>query len=60
MDTYSIAADELYLSFEGTGETSWRISKPLPGEPNRYDIELLGITALESGQPSPATWPRCR
>lgn len=53
MDTYSVAAQELYLSFDGQGDTSWRISKPLPGESNTYDIELLGLTALEPGQPSP-------
>jgi hypothetical protein len=53
MDSYSIAAEELYLSFDGIGDTSWRISKPLPGESNLYDIELLGVTAIETGQPSP-------
>ena len=53
MEAFSIAAEELYLSFDGQGDTSWRISRPLPGEANQYDIELVGLTALEPGQPSP-------
>jgi len=53
VDVNSIAADEMYLSFDGEGDSSWRFSKPLPGEPNLYDIEVLGLTALEPGQSSP-------
>jgi len=53
MDVNSIAADELYLSFDGHGDSAWPISKPLRGEPNLYEIELLGLTALQPGQSSP-------
>lgn len=53
MNAHSIAADELYLSFDAEGETSWRLSKPLPGEANRYEIPLLGLTPLAAGELSP-------
>jgi hypothetical protein len=53
VDFYSIAADDLFLSFDGQGESTWSLSKPLPGEPNRYDIGTLGLTALRPGEPAP-------
>jgi hypothetical protein len=53
MNDFSIAADELYLSFGEQGDSTWRLSKPLPGESNQYDIQLLGLTPLSSDQSSP-------
>ncbi|MBN9112194.1 MAG: hypothetical protein J0I34_25835 [Pseudonocardia sp.] len=53
MDHHSIAADELFLGLDGQGESVWSLSRPLPGEPNRYDIQTLGLTALWPGDPAP-------